>query len=68
MPTFREDWYPELFDRRNYESWLAHGAKTMRQRAREKALSILANHKPEPLPDDIQQQLDDIAGASVGTP
>jgi trimethylamine:corrinoid methyltransferase-like protein len=32
----------------------------MRQRAREKALDILANHRPEPLPLEVQEKLDRI--------
>ena len=57
---FREDWYPKLFERRNYATWEKAGSKSMRQRAREKALNILETHKPEPLPADVQQQLDRI--------
>jgi len=59
---YREDWYPKLFDRRNFEEWQRAGAKTLRQRAREKALKILETHKPEPLPADVQAQIDAIAG------
>jgi trimethylamine--corrinoid protein Co-methyltransferase len=62
LSHFREDWYPKLFDRRNYEAWAARGSKTLRQRANDKALSILANHTPVPLHPDIQQELDNIAG------
>jgi trimethylamine--corrinoid protein Co-methyltransferase len=57
---YREDWYPQLFERRNYESWKKAGEKTMRQRAQEKALEILVQHKPEPLPVDVVQLLDSI--------
>jgi len=59
---YREDWYPKLFDRRNFDEWQRAGAKTLRQRAREKALKILGTHKPEPLPADIQAQIDAIVG------
>jgi len=59
---YRKDWYPKLFDRNNYEDWKANGEKTLRQRAREKALDILETHKPEPLPADVQKQLDAIIG------
>lgn len=59
---YKEDWYPKLFDRRNYDDWKARGEKTLRQRAKEKALKILETHKPEPLPADIQKQLDQIVG------
>lgn len=57
---YREDWYPQLFERRNYDAWEKAGAKTMRQRARDKALDISEHHKPEPLPTDVKQQIDRI--------
>jgi trimethylamine--corrinoid protein Co-methyltransferase len=57
---YRADWYPKLFDRRNFEEWQRAGSKTLRQRAHEKAMKILETHKPEPLPADIQSQLDAI--------
>ena len=59
---YREDWYPKLFDRSNFEDWNSAGAKSLRQRAREKALKILETHQPEPLPVDIQAQIDAIIG------
>jgi trimethylamine---corrinoid protein Co-methyltransferase len=57
---FRSDWYPKLFDRSNYERWKANGSKTLRQRAREKALKILDTHRPEPLPAGVQEKVDEI--------
>ncbi len=57
---YREDWYPQLFDRLNYDGWKKAGGKTMRQRAQEKALDILEHHTPEPLPLDIQKKIDQI--------
>jgi trimethylamine---corrinoid protein Co-methyltransferase len=60
LKHYREDWYPKLFDRDNYDTWQRKGAKTLRQRAREKALKILETHQPEPLPAEVQQQLDAI--------
>jgi trimethylamine--corrinoid protein Co-methyltransferase len=60
LAHFREDWYPQLFDRSNYDSWAAAGAKTLRARARDKALDILANHEPAPLPADVQKKIDAI--------
>jgi trimethylamine--corrinoid protein Co-methyltransferase len=62
LKHYQKDWYPKLFDRRNYDDWMARGGKTLRQRARERALKILETHKPEPLPDDVQKQIDQIAG------
>jgi trimethylamine---corrinoid protein Co-methyltransferase len=57
---YREDWYPKLFDRRTFEDWNAAGAKTLRTRARDRALKLLDSHKPEPLPADVQRKLDEI--------
>lgn len=57
---YRDDWYPQLFDRHNYDGWKKAGGKTMRQRAHEKALEILQDHKPEPLPSDILEKIDRI--------
>jgi trimethylamine--corrinoid protein Co-methyltransferase len=57
---FKESWYPELFDRRAYDGWIAAGGKTLRQRARERVEEILENHEPEPLPPDVQEKIDAI--------
>lgn len=65
--NYRKDWYPKLFERRNYDGWKKAGSKTMRQRAQEKALDILEHHKPEPLADEVVKKLDQIvaqAGSS----
>jgi trimethylamine--corrinoid protein Co-methyltransferase len=59
---YRLDWYPKLFDRSNYEDWRRQGAKSLRQRAREKALKLLETHHPEPLAADIQAKIDSIVG------
>jgi trimethylamine---corrinoid protein Co-methyltransferase len=63
---FREDWYPQLFERRNYDGWKNAGGKTLRERAQEKALEILQNHRPEPLPSEVLAELDRIV-AQAGT-
>jgi trimethylamine--corrinoid protein Co-methyltransferase len=52
---FRSRWYPSLMDRNNYDNWLARGAMTLQQRAAERVQGILAEHKPEPLPQDVAQ-------------
>ncbi len=62
LKHYREDWYPKLFDRRNYDEWKRLGGTTLRQRAHAKALKLLASHQPEPLPAEVQAQLDAIAG------
>jgi len=57
---FREDWYPKLLDRDNFDGWSAAGGSTLRQRARERVIEILEAHHPEPLPSDVQARIDAI--------
>lgn len=63
---FREDWYPQLFDRNNFEGWVAAGSKTLSQRARERVDEILAGHQPEPLPPQIQARIDEVLNRCAG--
>jgi trimethylamine--corrinoid protein Co-methyltransferase len=53
----REQWYPTVFDRGNYDQWMARGGKTLGERAAAKVEKILATHQSEPLPEDIQKAL-----------
>jgi trimethylamine--corrinoid protein Co-methyltransferase len=64
---FKEDWYPQLFERRNYDGWKKAGAKSLRVKAREKALDILEHHQPEPLSSKIEREVDEII-ARAGSP
>jgi trimethylamine--corrinoid protein Co-methyltransferase len=57
---FREDFYPQLLDRHNYDGWKSAGGTSLRQRAIEKARRLLAEHQPEPLPADMVAELDKI--------
>ena len=65
LKHYKQDWYPRLFDRHNYESWAAAGSKTLRQRARQRVEAILATHQPEPLPRPVQEGLDAIVQRSA---
>ena len=56
---FRDNWLPTLFDRDNYTNWSVE-KKDMGQRIHEKTARILAEHKVEPLPDDVNAKLDAI--------
>jgi trimethylamine--corrinoid protein Co-methyltransferase len=55
---FREDWYPKLLDRQNFDGWQAAGGLTLRERAAKQARSILTEYQPEPLPADMVGALD----------
>ena len=52
---FREDWYPELLDRRTYDNWAAAGATTLQERARQKVNKILASHEAPRLAEAIEE-------------
>lgn len=54
----RELWFPELLDRDYFETWAYGGCKTMRRRCYELKDTILREHQPEPLPDDILRDVD----------
>ncbi len=54
---FRKLWYPDLLDRNDHKTWQDRGAKTLGERAAERAEEILREHQPERLPDDVRKQL-----------
>ena len=60
MTHFRKIWIPDLFVRNDYETWQNAGSKNLTERATERVEKILAEHKPEPLPDDVVQAVNDI--------
>ncbi len=60
LEHFRERWYPQLFERANFDSWSQKGGKSLTERAAHKVEKILAEHKPEPLPSPIKNKLSEI--------
>ncbi len=60
LKHFRERWYPELFERTNYDTWKDKGAKDLGQRATDKVEAILLEHKPQPLSKDVARGLKEI--------
>ncbi|NLH27712.1 MAG: trimethylamine methyltransferase [Syntrophomonadaceae bacterium] len=55
---FREKWQPTLSDFSTYSSWEAAGAKSMRERIRERLRSIMQEHKPVPLAPEVEEKID----------
>lgn len=51
----------DLVDRQNLNAWKKLGSKDTVQRARDIVQRILKDHKPDPLPADIEKNLDDVA-------
>ncbi|MFQ5721465.1 MAG: trimethylamine methyltransferase family protein [Candidatus Aminicenantales bacterium] len=54
---YRHRWYPTLFERDTYETWVGKGSKSFYERAKEKIDEILAQHKPEPLPRKVKEEI-----------
>lgn len=52
---FKEPFYSKLIDKNPYSIWQKRGSTTMEQRAAKMVDDILAKHKPEPLPPEIQK-------------
>lgn len=56
----KEQSKPNLIDRRMRGAWLNRGGKSLAERANEKAKEILENHKPTPLPENVQKKFREI--------
>jgi trimethylamine--corrinoid protein Co-methyltransferase len=56
----RENWFPRLLDRDNYDAWTAAGKRTLGDKTRRRVLEILEQHEPKPLEPAIRAKLDAI--------
>ena len=54
-----ERYTPELFYRGSVEGWVKGGRKAFRERAKDKARTILQEHEPKRLPEDTAKALDE---------
>jgi trimethylamine--corrinoid protein Co-methyltransferase len=54
----KEHWMPSLLDRQFRNNWEKSGSKNLIQRASEKTKKILETPSRNPLPEDIEKQLD----------
>lgn len=56
--NFREEiWMSDIFNTSMWDQWEANGKKTLYELAEEKARNILINHKPEPLQDNVLEEI-----------
>jgi len=60
MNHFRDFWQPSLYNRKRMEDWIADGSPRLGERLQEKTLSLLEEHQPEPLPDAVNQTVEEI--------
>jgi trimethylamine---corrinoid protein Co-methyltransferase len=58
LKHFREMWQPSLFDRRRSEEWVAAGSPRLGDRLRERTVALVREHRPEPLPEPVQAEVD----------
>ncbi len=60
----KEQFIPsDLIDRQEQKAWKAAGSKDIVQRAREVVEKTLKEHEPEPLPHDVEKDLDNVVRA-----
>lgn len=58
---FREEhWLPTMWERRDWDTWLRDGGKTMVERAAARVQEILDTHQPEPMDEALAREVDGI--------
>ena len=57
-------WRGKVLSRASYERWSEAGALDATEKARRRALELLATHEPAPLPDGLAERLDAVVPAS----
>ena len=60
LKHFRERWMSRLGDIDSFETWQKKGSKSIDEVAHEKVKEILATHKPEPIPEDVEKEISGI--------
>jgi len=60
LNNFRGVWYPQLFERLDYDRWLEKGAKHFEERLFEKTKQAMA-YTPTPLAPEVVRELDRLA-------
>jgi trimethylamine--corrinoid protein Co-methyltransferase len=58
-------WKPTLFNRVTRAHWEAEESLDLREKARRKAIGILADHRPQPLPANLKKTMDSLVEAFV---
>ena len=57
---FRERWINRFSDSDSFEEWEKKGSRSIGAVANDKVKEILAKHKPEPLPEDVEKEISKI--------
>jgi len=61
----KEQWQPQIFNRNNFQVWTQKGAMYTHEVCNLKVKEILENYTPEPLSDDLQVNLEEIAAGAT---
>ena len=61
----KEMWFPQIINRQRYEAWEKEGSTTMGDRLNAKVKKILKEHKPDPIPEKLAQEIHAIAVEQV---
>ena len=57
LQHFRERWSPKIGDMDSFEAWEQKGSRPLDEVAHEKIKEILATHKVEPVPEDVEREI-----------
>jgi trimethylamine--corrinoid protein Co-methyltransferase len=63
LRNMRRRWDSQVFGRQTWEAWEEAGRPDPRDRARERARAILAEHRPIPLPDGAEERIQEVIDA-----
>ncbi|HET9723699.1 MAG TPA: trimethylamine methyltransferase family protein [Actinomycetota bacterium] len=63
LANMRAFWRETVMDRSSWEAWESAGRPDPTRAAAERARALLAEHEPEPLPEDVARELERIVGA-----
>ncbi len=54
----KAQWRPTIINRQGHVRWQEEGGLDLREKARRKALRLLAEHEPAPLPAEVAARID----------
>jgi trimethylamine--corrinoid protein Co-methyltransferase len=60
LSHFKDNWQPDLTDRKTRKTWAKTGGLSMEARANQRVRQILDTHIPEPLDDGVLERLNQI--------
>ena len=61
-----EDYMPKVFDKSSYQEWTNNGRKTVLDKAKQRYEEIIATHKPLPLTDKQDEEIESILNEATG--